>query len=149
LGGLYINNSGSWLNDKLRTIDYKALGFYLLCLAALGVLMGVASLEGVIIYLYVWLWFTYKIQNKEGLPNLALVFKLVASLVVLLKVPNYFAMASDNPELGFYGILISSGLLALTWNLEWLLTQAPEGIRDVFRFLDERFDKVFFFNKNS
>ncbi|MDQ0287739.1 hypothetical protein SAMN02745218_01204 [Desulfofundulus australicus DSM 11792] len=133
-----------WLNDRLRNIDYKALGFYLLCLAVLGFATGIPSMEGIIVFLYVWLWFTYKIQNKEGLPNLTLVFKIVASLAVLLKFPYYFSMASSNPGLGFYGVSVSSGLLVLIWKFEWLLSKSPEGIRRFFGFLTERYDRTFF-----
>lgn len=131
-----------WLNDRLRSIDYKALGFYLLCLAALGFVTGTTTLEGLIVFLYVWLWITYRLEGKEGFPQLGLVFKIVASLVVLLRVPYYFTL--DNTGLGIYGTLLSGAFLAVVWKFNWLVTEAPEGVRKFVLYLVERGNKAFF-----
>lgn len=134
-----------WLNDRLKNIDHKALGFYLLCLAVLGFSTGVTSLQGLVIFLYIWLWITYRLEQKEGLPQLNIVFKIVASLVVLTKTTQYFTMS--NAGLGFYGVCLSGGFLALIWKFKWFITGAPEGVRNVANFLIKHTDNTFFIGK--
>lgn len=134
-----------WLNDRLKSIDRKALGFYLLCLAILGFLTGTASLEGIIVFLYVWLWITYRLEGKDGFPQLGIIFKIVGSMVVLTKASQYFAF--KNAGLGFYGVCVSGGFLVLIWKLRWFMEGAPEGVRKAALYLIERGDKTFFIGK--
>ncbi|MBO8128950.1 MAG: hypothetical protein H0Z39_07095 [Peptococcaceae bacterium] len=134
-----------WLNDKLRSINYKALGFYLLGLASLGYTTGIASTEGLIVFLYVWLWITYRIEERQDMPNLVLVYKIIASVPVVVKALHYISL--DNVGLAYYGLIISGGLLAVIWQFSWLVSQAPEGVRNVLQFLLERGDKTFFVGK--
>lgn len=90
-----------WLTDRLKNIDHKALGFYLLCLAILGFSTGTASLQGLIVFLYVWLWIAHRLEGKEGLSQLGIVFKIVGTLVVLTKTAGYFTYGGT--ALGIYG----------------------------------------------
>lgn len=131
-----------WLNDRLKSIDHKALGFYLICLSILGFSTGTASLGGVIVFLYVWLWITYRLEGKEGFPHLGIIFKIVGSMVVLTKASQYFAFESVG--LGFYGVCVSGSFLILIWKLRWFMEGAPERVRKVALYLVERGNKTFF-----
>lgn len=136
-----------WLSDRLKNIDHKALGFYLICLAILGFSTGMASLGGVIVFLYVWLWITYRLEGKNDFPQLGIIFKIVGSVIVLTKAPQYFVF--NNVGLGFYGLCVSGGLLALIWKMRWFLEEAPEGVRKVALYLVERGDKTFFMGSKT
>jgi hypothetical protein len=131
-----------WLNDRLKSVDHKALGFYLLCLAVLGFLTGIASFEGLIVFLYIWLWITYRLEGREGLPQLGIIFKIVGSLVVITKATQYFSF--HNTGLGIYGVCLSGAFLALIWKFQWFVEEAPEGLRKFVQLLVERGDRVLF-----
>ncbi len=131
-----------WLNERLQKLNHKALGFYLLCLAVFGFTAGNASLEGLIVFLYVWLWLTYRLEGREGLPNLTVVYKLVPTIAVSAKAFQFFFL--KNPLLVLYGLVVSGGLIALTWNFDRLLAAGPDAVRRAFGFLVERSDRAFF-----
>lgn len=134
-----------WLNDKMRKIDHKALGFYLLCLAIYGFSSGMTSLQGLIIFLYVWLWVKFKLEEKESdLPSLGILFKIVATLLIIFKVPTlgqfdvghvFYGKANEAIEalLVFYRLLLTGGLLAFVWRYEWLVGKLPQSFGSAVR----------------
>ncbi|WP_031516646.1 hypothetical protein [Desulfofalx alkaliphila] len=126
-----------WLAEKTSKLDQKALGFYLICLAAFGVISGLASLYGLLIFLYFWLIVLYQLEGRDDVPRLRLIFQLVATVIIALKVPTsiiYTEMTVTNQIsswLSAYQSLLMIIMLLVVWKPNMLVDVMPDKIKEL------------------
>jgi len=130
-GGLW------WVVNKTKDLNYKALIAYITTIILFGVLLGVTSFTRLAGFLFIWLVVYSKVNGQENIPDLLVLFKVVATAAVVFGVFSveivnlgklYFATPTATGLRAFIslyktviGILIITGV----WKPNLILVRLP------------------------
>lgn len=156
---LMILGGGLWfLVKRAENINYIALATFLIGLTALGIIAGLTSLSGLLVFLTVWATVYMKIKGDKlkddnNLPDLQILFKVVATITVLIgffKISivqsgsdflntafyfsnsgNVFSSEGYGAFLKVYESILGIFFLFGIWKPELLVKYVPDKLKDI------------------
>ncbi len=110
---MFVSGGLWWLVKKGKEIDYAALYIYLIILGMIGVTSGFISPSLSYVFLLFWAVISYKIHEHPTVDTntqLALIFKIVASLSILIATVKNVSIASNTwyGEMNYFALLYSA-----------------------------------------
>ncbi len=147
-----------WLVEKAKNINYAALSGYLIGLAGLGIIAGISNFSSLLVFLTIWAVVYLKVSGNENIPDLRIIFKLVATVAVVFGMfkisvvsegkgfmdtvfyfsqsDNIFKTSGYHNFLRFYEILLAVFFLLGIWKPGAITGRLPQEFRDkVFEFV--------------
>lgn len=73
-----------WLVKKAKDINHVALYAYIIFLSFLGILSGIIQPTYTIIFLLLWATLAIRVKENDSLPDLKLLFKIVANISIFI-----------------------------------------------------------------
>lgn len=129
-----------WLVKKAKDINYAALYLYLIVLGLLGLISGIINPNLTVLFLIFWGTISYKIHEHPTVDTnnqLAVVFKIVSTLAILIATFKNFSYANNNwygeSSIGiiaysaFIFLCISFGI----WNPKKVFKMVPAVIKPI------------------
>ncbi|WIV11082.1 hypothetical protein [Proteiniborus sp. MB09-C3] len=160
-GGLW------WLVKKAKDINYVALYAYIIFLSFLLILSGIIQPSYTIIFLILWATLAIKVKENDSLPDLKLLFKIVANISIfvaifrtqLITVSNLSSISNllsinrktffNSNGYNYFVFIYSSIIFLLTtfgiWKPNIILTKMPSKMKKIVEYIKGLAVKYFFF----